>query len=81
MVGDYLPVYSDTQVIAYIRQFDDASRFLIVLNLSHRPCLFKPKDTSLKGVVEIATSPEWEGSTVSETINLGGDEGILVRLE
>ncbi len=81
MVGDYVPVYSDTQVIAYIRQLNDAPRFLIVLNLSHRPCFFKPKDSSLKGTVEIATSPEWEGNAVGETISLGGDEGILVRLE
>lgn len=81
MVGDYLPVYSDTQVIAYIRQLDQAARFLIVLNLSHRPCFFKLKDNTFNGIVEMATSPEWEGNPITETISLGGDEGILVRLD
>ncbi|GAB3893442.1 alpha-amylase family glycosyl hydrolase [Spirosoma agri] len=81
MVGDYIPVHADTQLIAYIRQFDTDSRFLIVLNLSHRPGFFKAKDSSLKGVVEIATTPEWEGNPVGSTIGLRGDEGILVRLD
>ncbi|GAB3256338.1 alpha-amylase family glycosyl hydrolase [Larkinella harenae] len=80
MVGDYKPVYADTQLIAYIRQAAHADRFLIILNLSHRPVYFKAKDASLSGVVEVATYPELEGQTVGETINLGGDEGIIVRL-
>jgi alpha-glucosidase len=80
-VGDYIPVYSDTQLIAYIRQLEGHSRFLILLNLSHRPGYFKAKDSSLRGVVEIATAPEWEGTSVADTISLGGDEGLLVRLD
>lgn len=79
-VGAYIPVYSDTQLIVYIRQAKNTPRFLVVLNLSHRPAYFTPTDRSLKGIVEIATLPEWEGQSISETISLGGDEGILVRL-
>ncbi|GAB4024864.1 alpha-amylase family glycosyl hydrolase [Spirosoma koreense] len=81
MVGDYLPVYSDNQLIAYIRQLDGHPRFLILLNLSHRPGYFKAKDSSLHGTVELATTPEWEGNRVGDTISLSGDEGILVRLD
>ena len=81
MVGDYTPVYADTQLIAYIRQLEGHPRFLILLNLSHRPGYFKAKDSLLRGVVEIATVPEWEGSPVADTISLGGDEGLLVRLD
>jgi alpha-glucosidase len=81
MVGDYVPVYADAQLIAFIRQASGHSRFLIVLNLSHRPGYFKPKDTSLKGRIELATFPEAEGKNTGETINLGGDEGIIVRLD
>ncbi|WP_420149185.1 alpha-amylase family glycosyl hydrolase [Spirosoma sp.] len=80
MVGNYVPVYADTQILAYIRQLEGHPRFLILLNLSHRPGYFKAKDRSLLGVVEIATSPEWEGTEVNDTISLGGDDGILVRL-
>ena len=81
MVGDYIPVYSDNQLVAYIRQQEGCPRFLILLNLSHRPGYFKAKDSSLTGVVELATAPEWEGSLVNDTISLSGDEGILVRLD
>lgn len=79
-VGDYRPVYSDAQLIAYIRQAESAPRFLIVLNLSHSPGYLTLTDRSLRGVVEIATLPEWEGLSIGETVSLGGNEGILVRL-
>lgn len=80
-VGDYTPVYADTQLIAYIRQAAGSPRFLIILNLSHRPAYFKAKDPALKGIVEIATYPELEGQPVGDTINLAGDEGIIIRLD
>ncbi|UFH57434.1 alpha-amylase family glycosyl hydrolase [Spirosoma sp. KNUC1025] len=80
MVGDYIPVYSDAQLIVYIRQLEGHPRFLILLNLSHRPGYFKAKDSSMHGVVKIATVPEWEGNEVNDTISLGGDEGIIVQL-
>lgn len=79
-MGDYRPVYSDAQLIAYIRQAESAPRFLIVLNLSHSPGYLTLTDRSLRGVVEIATLPEWEGLSIGETVSLDGDEGILVRL-
>ncbi|KAA9349780.1 alpha-amylase family glycosyl hydrolase [Larkinella humicola] len=80
-VGDYVPVYADTSLMAYIRQANGHSRFLMVLNLSHRPAYFKPKDASLQGVIALATSREREGNTVSKTITMGGDEGIIIRLD
>jgi alpha-glucosidase len=54
---------------------------LTVLNLSHRPAYFKPKDPLLKSVIALATSREREGNTVGETITLGGDEGMIIRLD
>lgn len=80
-VGDYIPIYSDSQLIAYVRQLQGCSRFLILLNLSHRPGYFSAKDSALMGIVEIATSLEWEGIRVNNTISLSGDEGIVVRLD
>ncbi|GAB3807461.1 hypothetical protein GCM10028819_44360 [Spirosoma humi] len=75
-VDAYVPVYSDTQLIVYIRQAKSSPRFLIVLNLSHSPAHFTPTDGSFEGIVEMATSPEREG----QSICLASDEGILVRL-
>jgi alpha-glucosidase len=81
MIGAYKPVNSNNNAIADIRQAEGDAGFLIVLNLSHHPSYFKPQHISLKGKVVIATSPELEGSIISDTINLSGDEGIVVRLE
>lgn len=80
MAGTYTPVYSDNQMIAFLRQAEGHPGFFILLNLSHRPCYFKSKNVSVNGIIEIATSPELEGISVSETIDLGGDEGVVVRL-
>ncbi|GAA4399750.1 alpha-amylase family glycosyl hydrolase [Nibrella viscosa] len=81
MVGNYVPVYSDNQVLAFMRQADGHPGFLVVLNLSHRPCYVKPKHGPLAGTVELATFPEFEGSRIEDSISLGGDEGIIVRLD
>jgi alpha-glucosidase len=80
MMGNYKPVYADTQALAYIRQAQGERAFLIVLNLSHRPCYLKLQHMEIKGIVVLATSQEWEGTPVSSNIQLGGDEAIIVAL-
>ena len=80
MVGDYTPVYADRQIIAFIRALGEHNRFLVVLNLSHKPAYFQPKETRFSGVIEVATLPELEGLPVSESISLSGDEGVVIRL-
>ncbi len=79
-VGDYNPVYSDNQMIAYTRQKDGIT-FLILLNFSHRPCYFKPKQSVYKGEVIISTETERQGNFVEGIITLSGDEGVLIKLE
>lgn len=78
--GGYRPVYSDHQMIAYCRQAENKPGFLIVLNLSHRPCYFRTNKIKVKGIIEVATSPELEGTEVDETVNLSGDDGVIIRL-
>lgn len=79
--GRYAPVHSDRQLLAYSRKAEEEDEFLVVLNLSHRPCYFNPDDFHLKGSVEICTSPELEGQQIETIINLGGDEAMVIRLE
>lgn len=81
MTGSYRPVYSDNQMIAYIRQAEGHTGFLIVLNLTHRPCYFAPGHIRFKGVIVIDTIPEQLESTVEDNIDLSGDEGLIVQLE
>ena len=79
-MGTYTPVFSDKHMVAYTRQAEGRC-FLVVLNLSHRPCYFKPRQFAFSGIVEVAPFPEWEGMRVKDQINLGGDEAFLVRLD
>ncbi|HLI92697.1 MAG TPA: hypothetical protein VKU83_03785, partial [Puia sp.] len=79
--GTYRPVYSDQQLIAYIRYTEDQPAFLVVLNLTHRPGYFTPSTISFTGVIIIDTLPENEGSSVKNAIYLFGDEAMVIRLD
>ncbi|MEX2592405.1 MAG: alpha-amylase family glycosyl hydrolase [Anditalea sp.] len=81
MVGDYIPVHADRHLIVYLRHEEGQQKFLVVLNLSHRPCYFKTRKVNLEGTIEISTSPELEGTKVKEVLNLSGDEALIVRLD
>ncbi len=79
-IGSYIPVYASEQAMGFIRHAEGSDKFLVMLNLSHRPCYIKMKHV-YKGRIEIATIPELEGGEINETICLSGDEGIIVRLQ
>jgi alpha-glucosidase len=78
--GNYVPVHADPQVISFIREAAGAPRYMMVLNLSHRPCYFSPKHINISGVIELSTYPESDGEEIGNRINLSGDEGIIIRL-
>ena len=80
-IGEYVPVHSDHQMLAYIRQTEGQRKFLIILNLSHRPCFLRQPKTNYAGEVVVSTSPELEGSRVAETICLSGDEAMVIALD
>jgi alpha-glucosidase len=80
-MGDYRPVYSDHQMLSYIRQADGQPAFLTVLNFTHRPCYFAPSNFHFKGSVIVDTLPEQEQQTVQDTIALFGDEAMVIRLD
>ena len=78
-MGDYKPVFASKQLISWLREAD-GQQFLIVLNLTHRTCLFNPPHLNFKGTIVLATENEQEGNEVSNTISMGGDEGLIIRL-
>ncbi|HEX6916139.1 MAG TPA: alpha-amylase family glycosyl hydrolase, partial [Chitinophagaceae bacterium] len=79
--GRYIPVHADPQFISYIRCAEGQPRYLVVLNVSHRPCYYTPKHPEINGQVVIGTVPELEGRRVSGEIYLSGDEGIIIKLD
>lgn len=81
MAGRYWPIHADSQLIAYIRQAEGHTAYLMVLNLTHRPCYFSPENIRFTGTICIDTYPEQEQTRVTDTIDLGGDEALVVRLD
>src|SRR5690606_9399839 len=80
MFGDYIPIYSDSQIIVYETAAPGSSRFMVTLNLSHRTCHVICKSPH-SAIIEVATSPELEGNGISENISLSGDEAVVIRLD
>ncbi|RYZ46032.1 MAG: DUF3459 domain-containing protein, partial [Sphingobacteriales bacterium] len=78
--GSYKTVFADHQVLAYQREADGHAGFLIILNLTHRPCYFSLEGSKLSGTVCLATTPEREGEAFSGRLELDGDEGLIVQL-
>jgi alpha-glucosidase len=79
MSGNYKPVYADRQALAYIREAQAAKKFLIVLNLSHRPC-YLDLPIANGGSVIITASGEGEGIRISGNLQLSGDEGMIIEI-
>ena len=78
--GDLTPVYSDHQIISYKRSIPDKNSFLIILNLTHRPCYFRSPQQSMKGTIEVCTDVFFEGLTVGSLITLEADQAMVIRL-
>ncbi|MDP9042691.1 MAG: alpha-amylase family glycosyl hydrolase [Bacteroidota bacterium] len=78
--GQYTRLHSDHQMIIFKREAEESDGFLIALNLTHRPCYFSSRELKISGIIEIASFSELEGGEILSEINLGGDEGIIVRL-
>jgi alpha-glucosidase len=77
--GSYKGIAATPQVLAYLRE-EAGKRFLVVLNLTHRPAYFQPRDFPFTGIIVLSTLPETEGLTVTGVLNLNGDEGVVIRL-
>jgi alpha-glucosidase len=79
-IGDYAPVFTKGSLLTFLRKHE-GKQFLVILNLSHKPCLFRTEHHTYHGTVILATDPEREGSKLGKNISMAGDEGIIVRLD
>ncbi len=78
-VGSYRPVPAEGDLLVYIREHE-SERFLATLNLGHKANTFV-LDPAYHGQIAISTHLDREGEKVAGTIELRGDEGVLVRLD
>lgn len=79
--GDYRLLHADNQTIAYIRRLNGHDSFAIMLNLSHRPAYLKTGIIPMNGIIEVSSSPELERLRIQDSLNLSGDEAIVIRLD
>jgi alpha-glucosidase len=76
-VGDWTPVDADGDVVAYRRTHGDA-RFLVALNFGGEAASL---DFAGPGSIVLSTLPDAATKPVGGTIQLRGDEGVVVRLD
>jgi alpha-glucosidase len=79
--GNYVLVYADHQQFSFRRALEGYDSFLVILNLTARTCYFNPKGFSFSGRVEVSTLPELEGLRIVNETVVGGDEGLVIRLD
>jgi alpha-glucosidase len=77
-VGSYTPMLADGDLLAYLREAE-GERYLIVLNLGHRPYQFSLENVG-SGEIVIATERAREGRHVSHRLLMTGDDGVVIRL-
>lgn len=78
-VGSYTPVVTDCpDLLAYVREAE-GTRFLVVLNLGHRPGQLTIDELG-SGTVVVASDREREGQNVSHRVAMLGDDGVVIRL-
>jgi alpha-glucosidase len=76
-VGSYAHVEADSYILAYARERGDR-RFLVALNLGHRPQTFTPGE--IKGRLALSTHLDRDGERIAGALELRGDEGVIVEL-
>jgi alpha-glucosidase len=79
--GSYHPVYSDHQVLCFIRRAPDSDSFLVALNFTSRVCYLRHEVLKFEGTIEVSTSSEIGGQYVKDSFSLSGDEAIVIRMK
>jgi alpha-glucosidase len=78
--GEYLPVYTDKSILAYMRQLEE-KKILVVLNLSAGAVVFTMPHEHVGGIVLVSTIKSRENSVFRNSIEMQANEGIVIRLE
>jgi alpha-glucosidase len=77
--GAYVPLAAEGELLLYKRQ-DDKGSLLIALNLGDEPVSVRSDTIGLGGEILLSTSMDREGEAIGETLELRGNEGLIVRL-
>jgi alpha-glucosidase len=75
--GAYVPLAAAGELLLYKRQ-DDKGSLLIALNLGDEPISVRSDSISLSGEILLSTLMDREGEAVGETLELRGNEGVIL---
>jgi alpha-glucosidase len=78
-LGAYKPGLATGEAMVYSRELAN-SRFLIALNLSHRPQSLSLDEHVAQGSIVLSTNLDREGERFEKKLDLHGDEGIIAKL-
>jgi alpha-glucosidase len=79
-VGPIAPLRTTGDLLAWVRKHGDR-RFLVALNLGASPAAYTPPVLDVRGELALSTHLDRDGERVERTVELRGDEGVVVRLE
>lgn len=80
VTGAYHRVEAAGDVLAYVRP-DPGGRWLVALNLGPSPARLAVPGPSPAGRVALSTHPGRDGQPVGGSLELAGDEGVVVQLD
>ncbi|WP_324719043.1 alpha-amylase family glycosyl hydrolase [Salinimicrobium sp. HB62] len=78
-VGNYTPVSSEGDLLAYLRTFEETS-FLIVLNLGNSEEYFDP-EMEWEGTVELSSNGTMDGQELKNKRTVAANQGLLIKLK
>jgi alpha-glucosidase len=79
-IGDYVTVPEHGDLLSYRRQFDNARRFLIILNFGSDAALFQNAAGPQRGRIALSSYLDREAESFDGHIELRGDEGVVIEL-
>lgn len=77
--GNYVSIATTGDLLAYRREHDGKA-LLVVLNLGSNPCSIRPDTIGYHGEVLLSTHLDRKGEILSDSLNMRGDEGLIIRL-
>ena len=77
-LGEWAPLATTGNVLRYTRTWGD-SRYVIALNLRSTPKVVQ-FDKTFAGTIALSTSAQRAGERVSENLELGGDEAVIIAV-
>jgi len=78
--GIYRPVVANNQLLAYIRQAENETSYLIILNLSDSTAQFSPQ-ANLSGEIIFSTNDAEVGKFLEQGFEVGANDAIIVEIK